>query len=97
MKTEKTFKVPFSVYLPATKCCMKTGMPLNAEFVKNIDIDVYSEGGNQWLTEKAHLDIDRAKIELMMDRLIKEHIDNREGQKKLFEAIKLLQTNERIG
>jgi len=62
MTTAVSYKVPFDVYLPATKFCKETGQPTNAKFIKTIDIDVYDNFGYQMLTEQAHIDIDREKI-----------------------------------
>ena len=62
MTTAVPYKVPFDVYLPATKFCKETGLPMNAKFVKTINIDVYDNFEHQMLTEQAHIDIDREKI-----------------------------------
>jgi hypothetical protein len=58
----KTYKVPFDVYLPATKACPQTGKALDSKFIKTIMIDVYDNFGEQMLTELAHLQIDKEKI-----------------------------------
>lgn len=70
MNIPKTYKVPFDVYLPATKADPNTGLAIDAVFLKTIEIDVYDNFGYQMLTEQAHIDIDREKILGMVARLI---------------------------
>lgn len=72
MTTAVSYKVPFDVYLPATKFCKETGLPMNAKFVKTINIDVYDNFGHQMLTEQAHIDIDREKILAYIGMLIED-------------------------
>jgi hypothetical protein len=74
MTTAVPYKVPFDVYLPATKFCKKTGQTLNAKFVKTINIDVYDNFGYQMLTEQAHIDIDRERILAYFTELIKDDV-----------------------
>ena len=54
-----TYKVPFDVYLPATKFCNKTGLPTNAKFIKTIEVDVYDNFGYQMLTTESSEAIER--------------------------------------
>ena len=63
----KTYKTPFKIYLPATKFDKKTGEPLDAEHIATIDVDVYDNFGVQMMTEQGHRDIERVKIEFLLD------------------------------
>ncbi len=72
MSAVETYKVPFDVYLPATEFCKETGQPLNAKFIKTIQVDVYDNFGYQMLTEQAHIDIDREKILAYIGHLIED-------------------------
>jgi len=66
----KAYKVPFDVYLPATKACPQSGKALDSKFIKTIMIDVYDNFGEQMLTESAHLQIDKEKILAILSTLI---------------------------
>ena len=72
--TNKLYKVPFEVYLPATSFCPTTGRPENAKYIKTIMIDVYDNFGYQMLTEQAHIDIDRERILAYFAELIKDDV-----------------------
>ena len=71
MTTAVSYKVPFDVYLPATKFCKETGLPTNAKFVKTIEVDVYDNFGYQMLTPESSeaIEIERtlAYIQLKND------------------------------
>lgn len=55
-------KVPFRVYLPATKADPKTGQPLDARFVETVEIPVYENFNDDFLTPEAHLIIEGSKL-----------------------------------
>lgn len=61
MTTAVPYKVPFDVYLPATKFCKETGLPLNAKFIKTIEVDVYDNFGYQMLTPESSETIERER------------------------------------
>jgi hypothetical protein len=57
--------VPFHVYLPATKADPKTGQPLDARFVETVEIPVYGNFNDDFLTPEAHLIIEGSKLRAM--------------------------------
>jgi len=61
MKSIETYKVPFDIYLPATKFCNKTGLPTNAKFIKTIEVDVYDNFGYQMLTTESSETIEKER------------------------------------
>lgn len=62
MPAVETYKVPFDVYLPATEFCKQTGQPLNAKFIKTIQVDVYDNFGYQMLTPESSNEIERERM-----------------------------------
>ena len=62
MPTAVPYKVPFDVYLPATKFCKETGLPMNAKFIKTIEVDVYDNFGHQMLTPESSEKIEQERI-----------------------------------
>jgi len=68
-------KVPFDIYLPATKFD-KQGYPLDAEFVQTIMIDVHDNGQDLFLTPEAHTEIDSYRIAALYKRGKKQDLDN---------------------
>ncbi len=68
-------KVPFDIYLPATKAD-ETGQPLDAQFVETIQIDVWDDGDHQFLTPESCLEIEACKVKALFKRGTKEDLDN---------------------
>ena len=68
-------KVPFDIYLPATKAD-ETGRPLDAQFVETIQVDVWDNGQHQFLTPESCLEIEACKVKALFKRGTKEDLDN---------------------
>ena len=67
IKNMETIKVPFDVYLPATKVD-EHGNALDAKFIETIIIDVYYDGQHQFITPEAHLEIESCRIKALYKR-----------------------------
>lgn len=74
IKNMETIKVPFDVYLPATKAD-EQGNPLDAEFIETIMIDVYDNGQHQFIAPDSHMEIEACKIKALYKRGSKEDLD----------------------
>jgi hypothetical protein len=68
----KRIKVPFEVRLAATACDPVSGEPLDSQFVETVQIEVIDNGQHQFLTEEAHLIIDKSRIQGYFKHLIKD-------------------------
>lgn len=69
-----TTKIPFDVYLPATKAD-ETGKPLDAQFLETIQVDVWGNGQHQFLTPESSLEIEACKVKAFYKRGTKEDLD----------------------
>lgn len=70
-----TTKIPFDVYLAATKAD-ETGQPLDSQFVETIQVDVWDNGQHQFLTPESSLEIEACKVKALFKRGTKEDLDS---------------------
>jgi hypothetical protein len=61
--------LPFDVYLPGTVADPITGKPLDAQFVETVQIPVYGNYDEDFLTPCAHLIIEGSKLRAMFKKL----------------------------
>ena len=58
-------KIPFEVYLPATKADQITGEALDAKYIETVEIPVHKNYDDYFLTPEAHLIIEGSKLRSM--------------------------------